>query len=767
MGWWNNIEFQNPLFLLLLLVIPWMIWWKYYRHKIKSAKMVFPHVSELAQSQNWKSYLYRFLPILRYLGLAGLIIALARPQLVLKEEEVTAEGIDIMMIMDLSSSMLARDFKPDRLSVSKDVAATFVDKRTYDRIGLVVFAGESFTQSPLTTDHRIVKDFLGGLTAGMLEDGTAIGMGLASAVNRLKDSEAKSKVVILLTDGVNNSGYIKPMTAAEIAKELDVKVYTIGVGSMGSAISPVSRRNNGQYVFGMARVEIDEELLREIARLTGGNYYRATTEESLQQIYGEIDRLEKTAMGRRKKKSVENVRMSGIADKGKAVGRDEEGKVYFIDGAVPGDLINAFIYKNRKGVGQGVIQDLIEPSPDRTDPFCQHFSLCGGCKWQHLSYERQIQEKQKVVYDAFDRIAKVEVGERLPILGADPTSFYRNKMEYTFCTRRWVPQEELDLKEEVSFGPAVGFHRAGSFDKVVEIEKCHLQDDYGNKIRNFVRDFANKNDWTYYDIREHHGMIRNMVMRNNRAGEWMVNVIFGENAPEDIESLLNAMVAEFDQIKSLWYTINTKLNDIITDLEIIHFNGEDHIQEQLGNAKFRIGPKSFFQTNPYQAEHLYSTVVEFCGFNGDENVYDLYTGLGSIALYLADHCKHVVGIEEIPEAIADAEKNKLLNNNSNTTFYAGDVKDILTTAFAERHGKPDIVITDPPRAGMHEDVVKMLIELSAPKLIYVSCNPSTQARDVKLLDEYYELVKIKPVDMFPHTHHIENVALLKLRDEKS
>lgn len=294
MAWINNIEFHSPLLLLLLLAIPWMIWWKYFKHKVENAKMVFPHVGSLTNSQNWKSYLYKFLPVLRYLGLAGLIIALARPQLVLKEEEVKAEGIDIMLIMDLSSSMLARDFKPDRLSVSKDVAATFIDKREHDRVGLVVFAGESFTQSPLTTDHAIVKDFLAGLQSGMLEDGTAIGMGLASAVNRLKESTVESKVVILLTDGVNNSGYIKPMTAAEIAKEINVKVYTIGVGSRGQAVSPISRRSNGQYVFGMSRVQIDEELLTEIATQTGGKYYRATTEESLEQIYAEIDQLEKT-----------------------------------------------------------------------------------------------------------------------------------------------------------------------------------------------------------------------------------------------------------------------------------------------------------------------------------------------------------------------------------------------------------------------------------------------------------------------------------------
>ena len=293
MSWLSNIEFHNPLLLLLLLAIPWMVWWKHFKNKLSNSKMLFPHVSSLGTSQNWRSLLHRFIPILRYLGLAFLIIALARPQLVLKEEEVKAEGIDIMLVMDLSSSMLARDFKPDRLSVSKDVASTFVDKRKYDRLGLAVFAGESFTQSPLTTDHRIVKDFLAGLEAGMLEDGTAIGMGLASAVNRLKESEVKSKIVILLTDGVNNSGYIKPMTAAEIAKEIGVKVYTIGVGSMGSAISPISKRG-GKYVFGMSRVEIDEELLREISSLTGGKYYRATTEESLQQIYAEIDHLEKT-----------------------------------------------------------------------------------------------------------------------------------------------------------------------------------------------------------------------------------------------------------------------------------------------------------------------------------------------------------------------------------------------------------------------------------------------------------------------------------------
>lgn len=290
----GNYEFQHPWFLLLLLLLPLMWYWKYKLQRSQNIKIKFPHVGSIEGLNSLKSQLIKYLPILRYLGIAGLIIALARPCLVLKEEEVKAEGIDIIMVMDLSSSMLARDFKPDRLTVSKKVAQDFIDKRKYDRIGLVVFAGESFTQSPLTTDHRIVKELLGTLESGMLEDGTAIGMGLASAVNRLKESESESKVVILLTDGVNNSGYIKPMTAAEIAKEIKVKVYTIGVGSMGNAVSPISRRSNGQYVFGLSRVEIDEDLLREISKLTGGNYYRATNEMSLERIYDEIDRLEKT-----------------------------------------------------------------------------------------------------------------------------------------------------------------------------------------------------------------------------------------------------------------------------------------------------------------------------------------------------------------------------------------------------------------------------------------------------------------------------------------
>ena len=473
-------------------------------------------------------------------------------------------------------------------------------------------------------------------------------------------------------------------------------------------------------------------------------------------------------MGRRKKpKTITDVNITGIADRGKAVGRDPEGQVYFIDGAVPGDLIDATIFKNKKGVGIGVIKEMKEASPYRTEAFCQHFDQCGGCKWQHMTYEGQLIYKEKEVHAAFQRIAKTPVGEMIPIMGADPVTHYRNKMEYSFSTRRWVPQEELDQEGEVSFGPAVGFFRAGAFDKVVDIYNCQLQDGYANEIRNFVRDTAVDKNWIFYNIREHHGFLRNIILRNNRKGEWMLNLVFGENNPDQIEELLSLIDQKFDQVISMWYTVNEKLNDTIVDQDILHYSGQDHIVESIGDTQFRIGPKSFFQTNSYQVQQLYQSIADFCEFQGSENVYDLYTGLGSIALYLSKHCKQVVGIEEIPEATEDANVNKKLNNIENAVFYAGDVKDILTETFAERHQKPDIVITDPPRIGMHDDVVKMLLQLKAPKIVYVSCNPATQARDVAKLSELYDVVKMKPVDMFPHTHHIENIALLKLRNEKS
>ncbi len=472
-------------------------------------------------------------------------------------------------------------------------------------------------------------------------------------------------------------------------------------------------------------------------------------------------------MGRRRnrRKLIKNVRLTGIADKGKAVGRDEEGMVIFVEDGVPGDLMDVMTLRKKKGVWQARPETLIEKSPDRTEPFCQHFSNCGGCKWQHLNYESQIKHKHQVTIDAFQRIAKVDIGEVLPILGCEKTKFYRNKMVFSFCSKQWIDQEVIDSGVEIDFKPGLGFYRAGAFDKVVDIQECFLQDSVNDKIRNWLRDYAYKNELTFHDPRKHEGMMRNLFLRCNRKGEWMVNIYFHKMEEKVIFPLMKEMQATFPEITSLWYTINPKMNDSTHDLEPIHFGGEKFLLESLDHVQFKISPKSFFQTNTYQAEKLYQIISAFANLEGNENVYDLYTGLGSIALYLANNCKQVVGIEEIEEAIEDAKVNQELNKITNASFYAGDVKDILTPTFAERHGKPDLLITDPPRAGMHEEVVRMLLELESPKIVYISCNPSTQARDIAILKEKYEVLKIQPVDMFPHTHHIENVALLALRHE--
>ncbi len=468
-------------------------------------------------------------------------------------------------------------------------------------------------------------------------------------------------------------------------------------------------------------------------------------------------------MGRRRKKSIPNVVITGMADKGKAVGRDDEGMVVFVEGAVPGDRLDVLGLRKKKGFWNGVPEKFIEYSPDRTDPRCKHFGNCGGCKWQNLTYEAQLRHKHKIVTDAFQRLAKVEVGETHDILGAEKVFNYRNKLTYSFTNLRWVPQEVLDSGVEVDFSNGLGFFRAGSFSKVVNIEQCHLQEDETNRIRNYVKEYALKNELTFHNPFKHEGFLRNIILRSNRKGEWMFIIVIYEENMEVISDLLESIDNEFQEINSCWYCVNPKMNDSIHDLEVKHFSGERYLSESLGDVQFNVGPKSFFQTNTFQAERLYESIREFADFDGHENVYDLYTGLGSIALFVAKHCKQVVGIEEIEAAIEDAKMNTQLNGIDNAVFYAGDVKNILTDEFANKHGKPDLLITDPPRAGMHEDVVKMLLKLEAPKIVYVSCNPATQARDIKLLDEKYRVKKIRPVDMFPHTNHVENVALLELK----
>ena len=461
-------------------------------------------------------------------------------------------------------------------------------------------------------------------------------------------------------------------------------------------------------------------------------------------------------------KILEKVVITGIADKGKAVGRDSEGMIVFVENAAPGDVVDVKIHKEKSGYQEGSVINIHTLSPDRTEPFCEHFNLCGGCRWQHITYESQLHHKQVLVENAFKHLAKVPVGEWLPILGCENNRFYRNKMEYTFSNKRWLLHEEV-LKGMSNLEDVLGFHRPGAFDKILNVNKCWLQPDPSNAIRNRAKEIAVEQGLRFYDMKEQRGYMRHIMMRITTLGEIMLIVSFHYEDVEKRVRFLDALLADFPQITTMIYCINQKMNDFVLDLPMVTYSGKGHIEEDLGKVRFRIGPKSFFQTNTKQAERLFDTVVELADFVGDENVYDLYTGIGSIALYIADKVQHVVGIEEIAPAIADAKDNAERNNLKNTTFYAGDVKNILTADFAEKHCKPDILITDPPRAGMHPSVVNMLLQLAAPKLIYVSCNPATQARDIAILHEKYDVVKVRPVDMFPHTHHVENVALLRLR----
>ena len=457
-----------------------------------------------------------------------------------------------------------------------------------------------------------------------------------------------------------------------------------------------------------------------------------------------------------------HVPIHGIADRGKGVGRTAEGLTVFVEGAVPGDVVDVFVQKKKSGFAEGNVERLVTPSPDRVDYFCQHFPVCGGCKWQNLDYAAQLRHKQQVVEDALRRIGKVEVGEFLPILGAPQTTFYRNKLEFGFANRRWRLAEEMG-DDELDTEHALGFHRAGFFDKIIDIQQCWLQADPSNDLRNTCRAIALEQGLTFYDMRRHTGFLRNLMVRLTTTGELMLLVSFAQEGDEAIQAYLDAILKNFPDLTTLVYCVNTKMNDSFFDQYMITYHGKGYVVERLGDLQFKIGPKSFFQTNSIQGKNLYDVAARFAGLTGQENVYDLYTGTGSIALYLARFCRHVVGIEEIPEAIADAEENMRLNGITNATFYAGDVKSVLSPAFAEKHGRPDVVITDPPRAGMHPVAIQFLLDLAAPRMVYVSCNPATQARDLQLLSEKYTVLKVQPVDMFPHTHHIESVALLELR----
>lgn len=463
-----------------------------------------------------------------------------------------------------------------------------------------------------------------------------------------------------------------------------------------------------------------------------------------------------------KKKLLPMIQITGVADKGRCVGRDAEGQVVFVENTVPGDLVDVVVTKQKRGFREGFPSHFHRYSEERIDAFCQHFGACGGCKWQNLAYESQLKHKQDVVMNALIRIGKVEVGEFLPILPSLKTTYYRNKLEFTFSNRRWLTKEEIASKTS-NVEDVLGFHRARAFDKIVDIKHCFLQQEPSNKIRNTAKALAIELGLEFYNMRDHTGFVRHIMMRITSLNEVMIIASFGREDETQRRAYLDGLLERLPEVTSLHYCINEKQNDFILDLPIQTYYGKGYVEEDLGQVRFRIGPKSFFQTNTNQAVRLFDKVVEFAELRGTENVYDLYTGIGSIALYIASRCRQVVGIEEVAPAIEDAIDNAQRNGVDNAVFYAGDVKNILTDAFAEEHGKPDLVITDPPRAGMHPRVVKLLLKLAAPRIVYVSCNPGTQARDLIALKEKYEVVKVQPVDMFPHTHHIETVALLRLR----
>ncbi len=465
-------------------------------------------------------------------------------------------------------------------------------------------------------------------------------------------------------------------------------------------------------------------------------------------------------MGRRKKRFFENLSIDGMSSEGMGIGRVED-RVVFVEQAVPGDVVDALESKKRSKFSMASIRELKTKSELRVDPFCDHFGLCGGCKWQFLPYEEQLKFKQQIVEDAFKRIAKVEPKVIHPILEAPSDRRYRNKMEFTFSNKRWLTQDQIDSGEEFNRN-GLGFHIKGFFDKVVHIEECHLQKEPSNAIRNAIGDYANEKGIEYFDLREQTGILRNLFIKITEQGEILV-LLSVAKWNDDVEALLEHIKSEFPEVTSLQYVVNDKRNDTIYDLECKVFHGSEHIHEQLGDFKFKIGPKSFFQTNSQQAGRLYARAKEMANLNEDTLLYDLYTGVGSIGIYMSDRCKTVVGLETIPEAIEDAKWNAKLNNLDQCHFYAGDVKDLLTNDLIKKHGKPDVLITDPPRAGMHQDVVQMLLDLEISRLVYISCNPATQARDIQLLHEKYELDEIQAVDMFPQTTHIENIACLTLR----
>lgn len=466
-------------------------------------------------------------------------------------------------------------------------------------------------------------------------------------------------------------------------------------------------------------------------------------------------------VGKRNKNIVINgLLIYDVGADGLAVARYEN-FVVFVTGAVPGDVVDVLVTKKKKNYAEAVVLNLVEASPDRVQPFCKHFGICGGCKWQHLLYQKQLFYKEKQVNDQLARIGKIQGFKTNPILASENEKFYRNKLEFTFSSRRWLLDNEPQFESNDPQLKGLGFHVKGMFDKVVDIEECYLQKEPSNQIRNAIKKFALDNSYDFYNVRTHEGFLRNLIIRNTDTEEWMLIIVFAYEDKDKIEKLLNFVVDSFPEINSVIYFINPKSNDSLYDLNYVVYKGNDFIVEELNGIKYRINPKSFFQTNTKQTINLYETVLKFASPKSNEIIYDLYTGAGTIALYLARHCKKVVGVDSVAEAIDDAVINSELNGLSNTLFYSGDMKDIFTEEFISYNGNPDVIVLDPPRAGVHENVLKQIKNINLDRIVYVSCNPATQARDIEILSDVYKVVEIQPVDMFPHTHHIENVALLK------
>ena len=475
-------------------------------------------------------------------------------------------------------------------------------------------------------------------------------------------------------------------------------------------------------------------------------------------------------MARKKKELplLEKVAITGVAAEGKALARVND-LVVFVPYVVPGDVVDLQVRRKKHSYAEAEAVKFYEYSAERAKPFCKHYGVCGGCKWQCLAYEHQLKYKQQQVYDALTRIGKVELPEIMPILGSEQICEYRNKLEFTFSNKRWLTWEEVAQNVQYDNMDALGFHIPGAFDKVLDIEECWLMRDLNNRLRNGIRDFAHRENIPFYDLRSHSGVLRSMMIRTSTTGEVMLLLqarVECENDMVQLEKVLQYIADAFPEVTSLLYVVNNKCNDTFGDLEIVTYKGTDVIYEEMEGLRFKVGPKSFYQTNSRQAYNLYKVAREFASLTGDEVVYDLYTGTGTIANFVASKAKKVIGIEYVEDAIIDARVNAELNGFNNLAFFAGDMKDILTRDFINEHGRPDVIITDPPRAGMHEDVVSTILFAAPERIVYVSCNPATQARDLQLLDADYKVVAVRPVDMFPHTHHVENVVLLERRSDK-